>query len=154
MLLLGFAAALRRSELVALRVEDLSPPPTAIRVRIARSMTDRHGRGHGLLVVYAEAPRPCPVRAVQAWLAAAEIHRGPMFRRMRRGEIVTDGRLADQSVALIIQKRARGAGLDPREFAGHSLRSGYATQAARDGHHPTQIAATTRHQDQRVLRRG
>ncbi len=49
------------------------------------------------------------------------------------------------------QKRARAAGFDPREFAGHSLRSGYATQAARDGHHPTQIAATTRHQDQRVL---
>jgi hypothetical protein len=60
-------------------------------------------------------------------------------------------RLTGQSVALIIKKRARAAGLDPHEFAGHSLRSGYATQAARDGHHPTQIAATTRHQDQRVL---
>ena len=59
--------------------------------------------------------------------------------------------LTPQSVALIIKKRARAAGLDSKEFAGHSLRSGYATQAARDGHHPTQIAATTRHQDQRVL---
>ena len=59
--------------------------------------------------------------------------------------------LTPQSVALIVKKRARAAGLDPREFAGHSLRSGYATQAARDGHHPTQIAATTRHHDQRVL---
>ena len=150
LLLLGFAVGLRRSELVALRVEDLSPSPDGMRVRIARSKTDQHGAGHELLVVYAEAPRPCPVRALRAWLDSADITTGPVFRRVTRTGAISSP-LTAQSVALIIKKRARTAGLDPSEFAGHSLRAGYATQAARDGHHPTQIAATTRHQDQRVL---
>lgn len=150
LLLLGFAVGLRRSELVALTVEDLSPSPDGIRIRIARSKTDQHGRGQELLVVYAEPPRPCAVRALRAWLDAAQITTGPVFRRVTRTGAVSSP-LTAQSVALIVKKHARAAGLDPREFAGHSLRSGYATQAARDGHHPTQIAATTRHQDQRVL---
>ena len=149
-LLLGFAVGLRRSELVALQVEDLSPSPDGIRIRIARSKTDQQGRGQELLVVYAEPPRPCPVRALRAWIDTTALAAGPVFRRVTRTGAVSTP-LTAQSVALIIKKRARAAGLDPREFAGHSLRAGYATQAARDGHHPTQIAATTRHQDQRVL---
>lgn len=150
LLLLGFAVGLRRSELVALTVEDLSPSPDGMRIRIARSKTDQHGRGHELLVVYAEPPRPCPVRALRAWLDTAAITNGPIFCRVTRTGAISSP-LTPQTVALIIKKRARAAGLDPREFAGHSLRAGFATQAARDGHHPTQIAATTRHQDQRVL---
>jgi site-specific recombinase XerD len=118
LLLLGCAVGLRRSELVALAVEDLSPSPDGLRIRSARSKTD--------------------------------VTTGPVFRRVTRTGAVS-GPLTAQSVALIVKTRARAAGLDPREFAGHSLRSGYATQAARDGHHPTQIAATTRRQDQRVL---
>ena len=150
LLLLGFAVGLRRSELVALTVEDLSPSPDGIRIRIARSKTDQQARGHELLVVYAEPPRPCPVRALRAWIDTAALTSGPVFRRVTRTGAISSP-LTAQSVALIIKKRARAAGLDPREFAGHSLRAGYATQAARDGHHPTRIAATTRHQDQRVL---
>jgi integrase len=150
LLLLGFAVGLRRSELVALQVEDLSPSPDGLRIRIARSKTDQQGRDQELLVVYAEPPRPCPVRALRAWLDAAEVTTGPIFRRVTRTGAISNP-LTPQTVALIIKKRPRTAGLDAREFAGHSLRSGYATQAARDGHHPTQIAATTRHQDQRVL---
>jgi len=150
LLLLGFAVGLRRSELVALTVEHLSPSPDGITIRIERSKTDQQGRGHALLVVYAAPPRPCPVRALRAWLDTAEIATGAVFRRVTRTGAVSSP-LTPQTVALIVKKRARAAGLDPREFAGHSLRSGYATQAARDGHHPAQIAATTRHQDQRVL---
>jgi site-specific recombinase XerD len=150
LLLVGFAVGLRRSELVALRIEDVSPSPDGIRIRIARSKTDQHGTGQELLVVYAEPPRPCPVRALRAWIDTAALTTGPVFRRVTRTGAISSP-LTAQSVALIIKKRARAAGLDPREFAGHSLRAGYATQAARDGHHPTQIAATTRHQDQRVL---
>ena len=150
LLLLGFAVGLRRSELVALDVAHLSPSPDGIRLRVARSKTDQRGRGHELLVVYAEPPHPCPVRALRAWIHGAGISDGAVFRRVTRTGAVSTP-LSGQSVALIIKKRAQAAGLDPREFSGHSLRSGYATQAARDGHHPTQIAATTRHQDQRVL---
>ncbi len=80
LLLLGFAVGLRRSELVALAVEDLSPSPDGMRIRIARSKTDQQGRGQELLVVYAEPPRPCPVRALRAWIDAAAITTGPVFR--------------------------------------------------------------------------
>ena len=83
-------------------------------------------------MIYAEPPRPCPVRALRAWLDTAQITDGEIFRRVTRTGTVSSP-LTPQSVALIIKKRARAAGLDPREFARHSLRSGYATQAARDG---------------------
>jgi hypothetical protein len=123
--------------------------------RRATALRARRPDGRGplpleLLLVYAQPPRPCPVRALRAWLDAAQITTGPIFRRVTRTGAISSP-LTAQTVALIIKKRARAAGLDPREFAGHSLRSGYATQAALDGHHSTQIGATTRHQDQRVL---
>ena len=150
LLLLGFAVGLRRSELVALTVEDLSASPDGLRIRIARSKTDQHGAGHGLLVLYAQPPRPCAVRALRTWLDHSSITTGPILRRVTRtGAISTP--LTAQSVALIIKKRAQAAGLDPRQFAGHSLRSGYATQAARDGHHATQIADITRHKDHALI---
>lgn len=84
LLLLGFSVGLRRSELVALTVEDISPSPDGIRIGIARSKTDQTGRGQELLVVYAEPPRPCPVRAIRAWLDTAQITTGPIFRRVTR----------------------------------------------------------------------
>lgn len=90
------------------------------------------------------------MRAVLAWLDHAHVTDGPILRRVTRTSAISTP-LTGQSVALIIKKRATAAGLNPKDFAGHSLRSGYATQAARDGHHDTQIADVTRHKDQRVL---
>lgn len=150
LLLVGFALGLRRSELVALEVKDISPSPDGVTIRIARSKTDQQGRGTSLLLPYAESPNPCPVRALRAWLDASEIVEGAVFRRLSRAGAIGKP-LTPQSVALIIKRRADSAGLNPREFAGHSLRSGYATQAARDGHRTEQIANTTRHKDQTVL---
>ena len=150
LLLLGFAVGLRRSELVALTVKDLTPSPDGVTIRLGQSKTDQQGAGYDLLVLYAEPPRPCPVRALRAWLDHAEITTGEIFRRVTRSGAVSSP-LSGQSVALILKKRVQAAGLDPRNFAGHSLRAGYATQAARDGHHATQIADVTRHRDQRVL---
>jgi site-specific recombinase XerD len=150
LLLVGFALGLRRSELVAIQLKDISPSPDGVTIRIARSKTDQHGRGASLLLPYAESPNPCPVRALRAWLDASGITDGPVFRRLSRAGTIGKP-LTPQSVALIIKRRADSAGLDPREFAGHSLRSGYATQAARDGHRTEQIANTTRHKDQTVL---
>jgi site-specific recombinase XerD len=150
LLLVGFALGLRRSELVAIRVEDLSPSPDGITVRLRRSKTDQQARGKDLLLVYAETPHPCPVRALRGWLDSTGITEGPIFRRVTRTGAVSSP-LNAPSVALIIKRRAKAAGLSATEFAGHSLRSGYATQAARDGHHPTQIADVTRHKDERVL---
>jgi site-specific recombinase XerD len=150
LLLVGFALGLRRSELVAIRIEDLSPSPDGVVVRIPKSKTDQQAVGQTVLLVYAESPRPCPVRALRAWLDGGQITEGAVFRRLSSAG--NPGLpLTAQSVALIVKRRAKAAGLDPVEFAGHSLRSGYATQAARDGHQTTDIAATTRHKDQRVL---
>jgi site-specific recombinase XerD len=150
LLLVGFALGLRRSELVALDVEDLSPAPDGILVRIARSKTDQAGQGASLLLAYAQHDHPCPVRSLRSWREHAGITEGAVFRRVTRTGVPTS-RLTDKSVALIIKKRVRAAGLDPADFAGHSLRSGFATQAARDGHHAAQIADVTRHRDRRVL---
>jgi integrase len=150
LLLVGFAVGLRRSELVAISVEDLSPSLDGMIVRIARSKTDQQSRCHELLRVYGQSPNPCPVRAVRAWLDASATTSGPVFRRVTCTGAVSSP-LQAEAVATIIKRRAKSAGLNAAEFAGHSLRSGYATQAARDGHRPTQIADITRHKDQRVL---
>jgi site-specific recombinase XerD len=150
LLLVGFALGLRRSEIVALDGEHLSPCPDGLIVRIPKSKTDQAGHGTELLLAYAREGHPCPVRSVRAWREHAAITTGPLFRRVTRTGVATT-RLSDKSVALIVKKRVRAAGLDPKDFAGHSLRSGFATQAARDGHHASQIADVTRHRDRRVL---
>jgi site-specific recombinase XerD len=150
LLLVGFALGLRRSELVALTVEDLSPASDGIYVRVTKSKTDQTGRGARLLLTYAEPQRPCAVRALRAWLDHSGLTTGPLFRRITRTGAISSP-LSAQSVALIVKRRVQAAGLDPAAFAGHSLRSGFATQAARDGHRAEQIADVTRHRDRRVL---
>jgi site-specific recombinase XerD len=150
LLLLGFALGLRRSELVAVSVEHLSPHHDGLTVRLPSSKTDQTGQGHTFLLAYAQTPNPCPVRAVRAWIDHARLTTGPLARRVTRTGTVSSP-LSAQSIALIIKRRARAAGLDPRDFAGHSLRSGFSTQAARDGYLPAQIADVTRHQDRRTL---
>ena len=131
LLLLGFAAALRRSELIALDVEDLAfDLRRGLLVTIRASKTDQEQAGTEVAVPYARAGNNlCAVRALQAYLEAAAIHRGPVFRRMRRGDTLTAERLSDQSVALIVKRRATDAGIRSEELAtlsGHSLRAGYA----------------------------
>jgi site-specific recombinase XerD len=149
-LLVGFALGLRRTELVALAVEDVEPHPDGALVTIARSKTDQRASGARLLLAYADDGRPCPIRALRSWLATAGVAAGPVFRRVTRSGAVTTP-LTAQSVALIVKRRVAAAGLDPAAFAGHSLRAGFATQAARDGYLPAQIADVTRHRDRRVL---
>jgi integrase len=104
-------------------------------------------------VPYARARNPslCAVRAARTWLDAGGIHRGPVFRQMRRGDTLTDQRLSEQSVALIIKRRAGDAGLPPEKLSGHSLRAGYATAAAA-GVEERKIANVTRHKNITALR--
>jgi integrase len=153
MLLLGFAAALRRSELVALDVEDLHLDAAhGLTVVIGGSKTDQERAGATVAVPYARVRDRCAVRALQAWLDAGAIDRGAVFRQMRRGDTLTARRLSDQSVALIIKRRARAAGLPPTFLSGHSLRAGYATAAAAAGVEERKIANVTRHKNLPVLR--
>jgi integrase len=156
--LLGFAAALRRSELVALDVEDLAfDLRRGLLVTIRSSKTDQEQAGAQVAVPYARAGHEhlCPVRALQAYLQAAAIHRGAVFRRLRRGDTLTTQRLTGQSVALIVKRRAAAAGIREKELAtlsGHSLRAGYATAAAAAGVEERKIANVTRHRNLPVLR--
>jgi site-specific recombinase XerD len=153
MLLLGFAAALRRSELVALDVEHLTfDAARGLLVMVARSKADQEQEGAEVAVPYAQQPDRCAVRALRRYLDAAGIHRGPVFRQMRRGDTLTDRRLSDQSVALIVKKRATAAGVSPELLSGHSLRAGYATTAASAGVEERKIANVTRHRNLPVLR--
>lgn len=126
LLLLGFAAALRRSELVALDLDDIVRHPKGIIVNLRRSKTDQAGAGTVKAVPHGHKLKA--VAALDAWLAAARLGEGPLFRGVR-GKSVLPSRLCDRQVARIVKKRAAQIGLDPAAFAGHSLRSGFLTSA-------------------------
>jgi integrase len=131
LLLLGFALAARRSELVALDVADLEDCPEGFRITIRRSKTDQEGAGAKVAVCRGSIA--CPVAAVKEWLAAAGIIEGPVFRPVGKGGRLRPGRLSPQMVALIVNAYAARLGLDPGAFSGHSLRSGFLTSAAATG---------------------
>ena len=150
LLLLGFAGALRRGELVALRVEDLTFLPEGLRVRIRRSKTDQEGRGQEIAIP--NGSRLKPVAAVEEWLADAGITEGHVLRRLLEGGRVTDQPLSTKSVADIVKRHAGAAGLDPAEFSGHSLRAGFITSAAEAGEDALRIAEVSRHRSLDVLR--
>lgn len=131
-LLLGFAAACRRSELVAFDVEDVTLTSAGLVIAVRRSKTDQDGRGSMKGVPHGNHSETCPVRAYLAWLEAAKIETGPVFRSINRHGRIGD-RLSDKSVALVVKRTAKAAGLDPTKVSGHSLRAGLATAAAAAG---------------------
>lgn len=152
LLLLGFAGALRRSELVALRLEDVEFVDAGLRIHIRKSKTDQEGRGEVLGIPFGSLVFTCPVRAVEAWLVVAKITRGPVFRAVSRHESLGVAALSGKAVARIVKAHAEAAGLDPKEFAGHSLRSGFVTSAALAGVEEHDIARQSRHKSVSILR--
>jgi integrase len=150
LLALGFAGAFRRSELVALDVEDLQEVGEGLRIKIRRSKTDQEGAGNEVAVPHGRHLRP--VALVRDWLAAAGIASGPVFRPMSRGGRVRDMRLTDRSVALIVKDYAGRVGRAAEEFSGHSLRAGFVTTAADSDVSETRIMDVTRHKDTRTVR--
>lgn len=153
LLLVGFALGLRRSELVALQVEDLKPHRDGLLVTLNRAKGDQHGQGHTFLLARGQTADACPVTALHAWITHAQLTHGPIARRVSRGGRVLNP-LTAQSIPLIVRRRLEAAdlpGVSLDDYAGHSLRSGFATQAARDGYTPTQIRHVTRHKDARSL---
>ena len=150
MLALGFAGAFRRSELVALRVEDLAPCPDGLRVTIRHSKTDQEGQGAEVAIL--RGVKICPVEAVQVWLQKASITEGFVFRSVLKGGRVTTSALPEPCVALIVKKLIERAGLDPRGFAAHSLRAGFITSAAEHGASIWKMMDVSRHKSTDVLR--
>ena len=151
LLMIGFAGGFRRSELVGLHVEDLQFRRQGVVITIRQSKTDQEGEGR-TFGIHKQAVH-CPVRAISHYLDVAQIHSGPVFRPIdRHGNIKTKA-LTPQSVALIIKKYALAAGLDPKDYSGHSLRSGLATQAAMNGVSERIIMKTTGHKTTTMVRR-
>lgn len=153
LLLLGFAGALRRSELVALNVEDLENTPDGLIVTIRRSKTDQAGEGRKIGIPRGSEPVSCPLRALEEWRAAAQIDSGPLFRVMNRHGQVLEKRLSAEGVAIVVKRYARKLDLDPATFAGHSLRAGLATSAAAAGKSERAIMNQTGHRSVTTVRR-
>jgi site-specific recombinase XerD len=143
LLLTGFGAGLRRSELVDLNVNDLELQRDGVLVQVKRSKTDQESRGATIPVP--EGKKLKPVKALRAWLKAAGITRGPLFRPVDRHGRVGPGRLTDRSVARIVKRAAKAAGLDERGFSGHSLRAGFVTESLDHDVDLFRIMDVTRH---------
>ena len=152
LLLLGFAGAFRRSELVALDTDHLIERDEGFAVRIASSKTDQEGQGQMVAIPRVEGSAYCPVRAVTDWMVVAGITQGSVFRRLHRGDKVGRSRLSAPSVALVVKELAGKAGLDAERYAGHSLRSGFLTSAARNRASIFKMADQSRHKSLDVLR--
>jgi integrase len=153
LILLGFSSALRRTELVNLAVDDVADTADGLVVSVKRSKTDQTGEGREIGVPYGSNPTTCPVRAFRAWLAASGIESGPVFRSVSRHGQLGDRALSDRAVALVVKRAVEAAGLDPANYAGHSLRSGMATSAARAGATEADIMRQTGHRSLTVVRR-
>ncbi len=152
LLLVGFAGALRRSELVGLDVADLDFVDEGLIVTIRKSKTDQQGEGREVGIPFGSTPATCPVRTLRHWLELACIEDGPVFRAVNRHRGISNKRLSDRAVALVVKRAVETIGLDPDEFSGHSLRAGLATEAARAGAGETVIMAQTGHRSTSTLR--
>lgn len=152
LLLLGFAAALRRSELVALDYTDLQFVSDGLIVCLRRSKTDQLGEGRRIAVPNGRTS-VCAVKAVQLWLERAQISSGPIFRSVSKGGLVNAERLTAQSVALVVKQYAKAAGLPASDFSGHSLRSGLVTSAAHAGASMLKLKEQTGHKSDAMLYR-
>ncbi|MGA3355095.1 MAG: site-specific integrase [Acidimicrobiales bacterium] len=153
LLLLGFAGALRRSELVGLEVADVTEGTDGLTVHLRRSKTDEEAAGRTVGIPYGSNPATCPVRALRAWLEVSGITEGAAFRPVDRHRHIGATRLSGHAVALVLKRHAARAGLDPGEVAGHSLRAGLATSAAAAGVPERIIAEQTGHKGTVILRR-
>jgi len=150
LLLVGFASAMRRSELVAVMVDHMTYLPSGVEIFLPHSKTDQERQGRTVFVPYANGDR-CPVRALTQWLHIAEIKEGFVFRAVTRHDRIARHGLSAQSVALVVKSSVARVGGDAEKVSGHSLRAGYCTQAAIAGLQPWQIREQTGHKSDVTL---
>lgn len=152
LLLIGFAGAFRRSELVSIAFNDIQRAPEGIVITLRRSKTDQDGKGRRVGIPYARGS-VCPVCALDDWLQAAGVKEGPLFRSVDRHGNIAVRALSGEAIALVVKKRARAAGLDPGLYSGHSLRAGLVTDAAAVGVASWKIREQTGHTSDAMLQR-
>ena len=153
LVLIGFGGGFRRSELISVDHEDLDFVEEGVKITLRRSKTDQFGEGMIKGLPYFENEKYCPVLSLKNWLTLSKIKSGPIFRRFAKGSTLTSFRLTDQSVVLIIKDSLKLAGIENRNFSGHSLRSGFATVAAESGADERSIMAMTGHKTTQMVRR-
>ena len=140
-ILIGFSGGFRRSELVSIDYEDLEFVVEGVKIFVKRSKTDQSGEGMTKAIPYFENEDFCPVIALKSWIELSQIKKDKIFK------------ISDKGVALIIKKYANLAGLDSQRYAGHSLRSGFATSTAESGAEERNIMAMTGHKSTEMVRR-
>ena len=151
--LIGFSGGFRRNEIVSLNYDDIEFVSEGLKIILRKSKTDQYGEGSMKGLPYFDNPVYCPVISLQNWLKISKINSGPLFRRFSKGSKLTEKRLTDQTVALIIKKYLQLAGIDSKNYSGHSLRSGFATSAAESGAEERTIMAMTGHKSTEMVRR-
>ncbi|WP_085115119.1 site-specific integrase [Candidatus Pelagibacter sp. HIMB1321] len=152
-ILIGFSGGFRRNEIVSLNYEDLDFVPEGLKINLKRSKTDQLGEGLLKGLPYFDNPKYCPVISVKNWIDISKINSGALFRRFLKGSKLSENRLTDQSVALLIKEYLKLAGIENRNYSGHSLRSGFATSAAESGAEERSIMAMTGHKSAEMVRR-
>jgi len=152
-ILIGFSGGFRRNEIVSLNYDDLDFVPEGLKIKIKRSKTDQFGEGSIKALPYFDNSQYCPVVSLKNWIDIARINSGSLFRRFSKGSRLTEKRLTDQTVALLIKEYLQLAGIDNKNYSGHSLRSGFATSAAESGAEERSIMAMTGHKSSEMVRR-
>ena len=152
-ILIGFAGGFRRNEIVSLDYEDLDFVHEGLKIRLKRSKTDQFGEGFIKGLPYFDNSQYCPVVSMRKWIYVSKINSGPLFRSFTKGSKLSDKRLSDQTVALLIKDYLKIAGIENRNYSGHSLRSGFATSAAESGAEERSIMAMTGHKSTEMVRR-
>ena len=152
-ILIGFSGGFRRNEIVSLDSDDLDFVPEGLKINIKRSKTDQFGEGFTKALPYFDSSQYCPVVSLKNWLDISKITSGPVFRRFVKGSKLSENRLTDQTVALLIKEYLNLAGIDSKHYSGHSLRSGFATSAAESGAEERNIMAMTGHKSTEMVRR-
>ena len=153
LILIGFSGGFRRNELVSLDYDDLDFVAEGLKINIKKSKTDQFGEGTVKALPYFNNNRYCPVTSIKNWINISEIKSGPLFKRFSKGAKLSNNRLTDQSVALIIKKYLNKVGIDSKNYSGHSLRSGFATSAAEAGVEERSIMSMTGHKSTEMVRR-
>ena len=152
-ILMGFSGGFRRNEIVSLDHDDLDFVSEGLKINLKRSKTDQFGEGSVKGLPYFDNTQYCPVLSLKNWIEVSNISSGPLFRRFSKGSKLSEIRLTDQTVALLIKKYLKLAGIDNKNYSGHSLRSGFATSAAESGAEERSIMAMTGHKSTEMVRR-
>lgn len=153
LILIGLCGAFRRSEIVSLKVSDLEFGESGLRITLRRSKTDQEGKGYVKGIPFAADSSRCAVRAVREWLRLAQITEGHVFRPLNRHGHIVGEKVTGKLVARVVKKRVESAGIgNARDFAGHSLRSGFVTSAIRARKNIDAVMRQTGHKTIEVLR--